>query len=171
MALISQRAYAKHRGVSHTAVAKAIESGRIEAEPGGKIDPEKADQQWNDNTDARRGAATAAGSAALSLQRARAMREELAAKREQLELAAVAGDLVSVADAERLWSESVLRARVRIESVASLYLDRVIVTRTKSAARKFLDELLGTFFDEIASAGAGDKADGSAGKLRKQRRK
>ena len=47
---LSIRAYAQHRGVSHTAVAKAIKAGRISAEPDGKIDPAKADAQWARNT-------------------------------------------------------------------------------------------------------------------------
>ena len=47
---LSIRAYAQHRGVSHTAVAKAIKAGRISKEPDGKIDPAKADAQWARNT-------------------------------------------------------------------------------------------------------------------------
>ena len=47
---LSIRAYAQHRGVSHTAVAKAIKAGRISVEPDGKIDPAKADAQWARNT-------------------------------------------------------------------------------------------------------------------------
>ena len=47
---LSIRAYAQHRGVSHTAVAKAIKAGRISVEPDGKIDPAKADAQWSRNT-------------------------------------------------------------------------------------------------------------------------
>jgi hypothetical protein len=40
---LSIRAYAQHRGVSHTAVAKAIKAGRISKEADGTIDPAKAD--------------------------------------------------------------------------------------------------------------------------------
>ena len=47
---LSIRAYAQHRGVSHTAVAKAIKAGRISVESDGKIDPVKADAQWARNT-------------------------------------------------------------------------------------------------------------------------
>ncbi len=47
---LSIRAYAQHRGVSHTAVAKAIKAGRISVEPDGKIDPAKADAEWERNT-------------------------------------------------------------------------------------------------------------------------
>ncbi len=48
---LSRRQYAAHRGVSHTAVGKAIASGRITLEPDGTIDPARADRQWDNRTD------------------------------------------------------------------------------------------------------------------------
>ena len=48
---VSRRQYAAHRGVSHTAVAKALATGRITAEADGTIDPAKADRQWDTATD------------------------------------------------------------------------------------------------------------------------
>lgn len=48
---LSLRAYAKHRGVSLAAVQKAIKAKRVTTEPDGKIDPDKADKQWNSRTD------------------------------------------------------------------------------------------------------------------------
>ena len=48
--LLSARAYARERGVSHTAVQKAIKSGRISVDPEGKIDPDIADKEWSQNT-------------------------------------------------------------------------------------------------------------------------
>lgn len=48
---ISIRAYARRRGVSHTAVQKAIRAGRITPLADGTIDPEKADRQWAAQTD------------------------------------------------------------------------------------------------------------------------
>ncbi|MBU9710113.1 hypothetical protein KSP24_24875 [Paenibacillus sp. AK121] len=48
---LSRRQYAAHRGVSHTAVAKAIASGRITPEADGSIDADKADAQWDAKTD------------------------------------------------------------------------------------------------------------------------
>lgn len=69
---MSRRQYAAHRGVSHTAVGKAIAAGRITTEPDGSIDPVKADRQWDAQTDPAKqrgphaqamGAATAAGTA------------------------------------------------------------------------------------------------------------
>jgi hypothetical protein len=47
---LSIRAYARHRGVSHVAVKKAIDTGRITPLPAGTIDPVAADAQWAANT-------------------------------------------------------------------------------------------------------------------------
>ena len=47
---LSITAYARHRGVSHVAVLKAIKTGRIEKEPDGTINPAKADAAWERNT-------------------------------------------------------------------------------------------------------------------------
>jgi hypothetical protein len=47
---LSITAYARHRGVSHVAVLKALKAGRIEKEPDGTIDPAKADAAWERNT-------------------------------------------------------------------------------------------------------------------------
>lgn len=49
---LSIRAYALHRGVSDTAVRKAIKAGRITPEADGTLEPAKADRQWTANTDA-----------------------------------------------------------------------------------------------------------------------
>ncbi|QWP77498.1 elements of external origin [Lysobacter sp. K5869] len=47
---ISIRAYGRHRGVSDTAVRKAIATGRITALSDGTIDPARADAEWAANT-------------------------------------------------------------------------------------------------------------------------
>ena len=50
MELLSQRAYARRRGVSQAAAWKAIQSGRISTVRG-KINPKTADREWAENTD------------------------------------------------------------------------------------------------------------------------
>jgi hypothetical protein len=47
---LSIRAYARHRGVSHVAVKKAIDTGRITPESDGTIEPNRADLEWAQNT-------------------------------------------------------------------------------------------------------------------------
>src|SRR4029450_2483472 len=56
---LSARAYARHRGVSHTAVQKALRAGRIVALPDGTIDPTVGDAAWNAAAEAARGNGTA----------------------------------------------------------------------------------------------------------------
>ena len=54
MELLSQRAYARHRGCSQAAVWKAIRDGRISVvklAKGVKINPRTADREWTENTD------------------------------------------------------------------------------------------------------------------------
>ena len=48
---ISIRAYARHRGVSDTAVHEAIRTGRITPEADGTIDPDRADRDWTRNSE------------------------------------------------------------------------------------------------------------------------
>ena len=48
--LISQREYARRRGMTHVAVQRAVKAGRIST-VNGKIDPVQADQEWQQNTD------------------------------------------------------------------------------------------------------------------------
>lgn len=47
---LSISAYARHRGVSHVAVLKAIKAGRIEKNSDGTVDVAKADAAWALNT-------------------------------------------------------------------------------------------------------------------------
>ncbi|MGD0202088.1 MAG: hypothetical protein ABSD27_15225 [Bryobacteraceae bacterium] len=49
MPLVRLRQYAKHRGVSHTAVEKAVKQWRIKLTDG-KVDVEAADPDWNRNS-------------------------------------------------------------------------------------------------------------------------
>lgn len=65
---VTQRAYARRRGVSHTAVQKAIESGRLadclRKRAGGRgvlIDPVVADDEWDRATDPAQQRETKAG--------------------------------------------------------------------------------------------------------------
>src|SRR5260370_36580908 len=51
MAEMSQRQFGELVGVTHRAVQKAIESGRITLNANGKIDPDVALAQWKRNTD------------------------------------------------------------------------------------------------------------------------
>lgn len=107
---ISIRAYARHRGVTDTAVHKAIRTGRISPEPDGTIDPARADEEWARNTEARtagtRGqiappapdegerAGGAAGAGGASLLQARTVNEVVKAQTNKVRLARLKGELI-----------------------------------------------------------------------------
>ncbi|EMP7583978.1 elements of external origin [Pseudomonas aeruginosa] len=108
---ISIRAYARHRGVTDTAVHKAIRAGRITPEADGTIDADRADREWARNSDApkagtRAKAAKVAvpegggdGPAALpvggaSLLQARTVNEVVKAQTNKVRLARLKGELV-----------------------------------------------------------------------------
>ena len=101
---LSIRAYARHRGVSDTAVHKAIRAGRITPEPDGTLNPEKADAEWARNTEGppigtRRGAVKArapeeTGPGGTSLLQARTVNEVVKAQTNKVRLARLKGELV-----------------------------------------------------------------------------
>ena len=119
---LSIRAYARHRGVSHVAVKKAIDSGRITPEADGTLDPQRADAEWAKNTESPRAgtrarpvratvpqetaASTPAGdthialpSGGASLLQARTVNEVVKAQTNKVRLAQLKGELVDRAQA------------------------------------------------------------------------
>ena len=99
---LSIRAYARHRGVSDTAVHKAIRAGRITPEADGSIDPDKADRDWAKNSDTpkegtKRRAETVApalNAGGTSLLQARTVNEVVKAQTNKVRLARLKGELV-----------------------------------------------------------------------------
>ena len=112
---LSIRAYARHRGVTDTAVHKAIRAGRITPEADGSIDAAKADSEWVRNSAPPRTGTQAraprvalpesadtvrdAGTAALpvggaSLLQARTVNEVVKAQTNKVRLARLKGELV-----------------------------------------------------------------------------
>jgi len=140
---LSIRAYAQHRGVSHTAVAKAIKAGRISVEPDGKIDPAKADAQWARNTlpsqnlnpgasksapkVATRPVSTVSGgeahapletrAAAPDYQTSRAIREAYAARMAKLEFEERTGKLISKAEVDVKFFQLARQLRDRLQQI------------------------------------------------------
>lgn len=111
---ISIRAYARHRGVTDTAVHKAIRAGRITPEADGTIDADRADREWAHNSDTPKAGTRAKatkvvvpetgtpsndGPAALptggtSLLQARTVNEVVKAQTNKVRLARLKGELV-----------------------------------------------------------------------------
>src|SRR5689334_13581977 len=99
MALVSIRKYAEHRGVSHTAVQKAVKQGRI-ATINGQIDVEQADREWRRNTNPSAKVTEPAGntetpSAGVTYAQSRAVRESYLARLAKIEFENRSGKLVS----------------------------------------------------------------------------
>ena len=165
---ISIRAYARHRGVTDTAVHKAIRAGRVTPEADGTIDVDRADRDWARNSDVpktgtRAKAATVAtpesggdGPAALptggtSLLQARTVNEVVKAQTNKVRLARLKGELVDrpqaiahvfmLARSERdAWLN--WPARVSAQMAATLGVDpHVMHVALEAAVREHLQEL------------------------------
>jgi hypothetical protein len=99
MAIMSLRAYARHRKCDLKAVQKAISAGRISANEDGQIDSEAADRDWARNTRAYTTSKVALddedsfGQSQYS--RARAVREHYQARLAKLDFDERTGSLVS----------------------------------------------------------------------------
>ena len=112
---ISIRAYSRHRGVTDTAVHKAIRTGRITPEADGTVDADRADADWARNTDSpKKGTSQrtesvvvrevsgeqttalpgSAGSGGTSLLQARTVNEVVKAQTNKVRLARLKGELV-----------------------------------------------------------------------------
>ncbi|CAK0780015.1 Elements of external origin [Gammaproteobacteria bacterium] len=100
---LSVRAYARHRGVTDTAVHKAIRVGRITPEPDGTLNPETADRDWDRNSQVKPDAGTAhravtvageSGGGGTSLLQAKTVNEVVKAQTNKVRLAKLKGDLI-----------------------------------------------------------------------------
>lgn len=97
--LLSRREYAKHRGVTVSAVQKAVETGRITL-TNGKIDPEKADKEWTENTNPAYNTPRTDDNFSTPYQKSKIMKTTYDAMLKKLEYEERAGKLVSRAQVE-----------------------------------------------------------------------
>jgi hypothetical protein len=116
VAILSQRAYARHRGVAVSAVQKAIETRRISTQADGGIDPDQADVEWEQNTTRRAPPIAKRGQddddvsifGASQYTKARAVREHYQARLAKLEFEAKADKLIA-ADEVKIAAFNVFR--------------------------------------------------------------
>lgn len=167
---LSIRAYAQHRGVSHTAVAKAIKSGRISVEPDGTIDPAKADAQWarntlpsqNLNTGAAKPAAKVATTAvstpvasreaqapletgrvsAPDYQTSRAIREAYAARLAKLEFEERTGKLLSADEVKVKYFNLARQLRDRIQQIPRKLAPQIVAAVVAQPDARVVEDLL-----------------------------
>ena len=108
MAILGVREYARHRGVGHSTVQKAISSGRITTLANGMIDSDQADREWAANTEGRPKGSTRKRQPssdggqesfiASGYAKSRAVREYFDAKMAELAYKEKLGSLISTAE-------------------------------------------------------------------------
>ena len=173
--LISQREYARRRGVSHGAVQRAINSGRIQA-TGGQIDPERADREWRENTDQSKprnritgqpkharvpgepsepmdfGGADTGNGTATGYAKARAARELYQAQLAKIELDRQRGILVQ-ADEVKLGAFNMARkARDQLIALPERVAALLAATQDVAEVQRILEEEIERICQEIADA-------------------
>ncbi len=122
---------------------RAVQDGRIHLEEDGKIDPERADREWIENTDPAR---KLPENAKLLEQRMR--KAKIDADRAQIELDERRGKLVSVDGMTRRWFEVSRRTRDRLMSVGARLAGTLAQETDAREVHRIID-------DEIAEALAG----------------
>jgi hypothetical protein len=166
---LSQRAYARQRGVSQEAVRKQVKRGRIPLLPDGTIDAELADAAWPRRGEAAPpapGPTTVVAFDPRALERARAEKTAIEAKLRALELRLREGQLVDRALVVERVLGYVRRAReqwlawpsrIGAELADALGADRVLVTTLlEDQVTAQLEALAADVFDLPAGpAGAG----------------
>lgn len=174
MAIISLRAYARHRGVSLSSVQKAIKAGRITKTDDGGVDQDAADRSWARNADVAQARRPVAIGAAVGAQppagrderadppaggvdynKARAFREGYRAKREKIEYEKRVDSLVSAEDVRVAWTgilssvrDSMLGLPLKLGGMlASMTDQRAIERYLKDAIRTELTKVAGQIDD------------------------
>ena len=141
---LSARAYARHRGVSLTAVQKALRAGRIPALADGTINPAAADAAWNAAAAARRAAERIPADPTRVMLPAGSLATAEATVRAVLaEHGAPAGEALTLADA-RLANE-LLKAQQRADAIAAQEREcrlRETAAATEAFDAHFVDALI-----------------------------
>lgn len=180
--LMSQRAYARHRNVTHRAVQKAIESGRIAgAIEGGKINAYVADRLWADNTDESKPSNSVSGNprhrrpddsppvpgagAASNMEgggaagggtaytKARAVRETYAAKLARLEYEQKSGELVRRDEVKTSAFNAARKARDMLMTIPDRVAATLAATDDQGECHRILSEEIRRVCEELSNVG------------------
>lgn len=152
---ISIRAYAAQKGISDTAVRKAIKTGRVTLTKNGKINPTIADRQWKANTDpaqvyaikeenapSENQTASAAGGIGVSYQQSRAIREAYEARLKKLDFDERTGKLLSTEMVQREAFNAARKTRDMVlnvpDKVIPLLVGKTDIHEMKEILRKEL---------------------------------
>lgn len=158
------RAYARYRNVSQAAVQKALHLGRISKDADGKIDFEKADRQWEANSDpipppnGKSQEEPEHDTTAASFAAARARKETALAEKHEAELAVMLGQLISIDDVSRQLEAALDSVSQPLRSIAPRLireLERagVIKPNTSARARHVIEIEIDRLMEELQHAG------------------
>ena len=160
-------AYARHRGVSHVAVLKALKAGRIAKEPDGTIDPVKADALWNKNTSpaqqrkaskqptVERPVETPAVSNGPSYAQSRAIKEAYNARLAKLEYEEKSGILVRTDTIKVSWFNVLRVLRDRTLNLPDRLAPILAAEMDPKQVRELLDTELRQILNDVADTTAG----------------
>jgi hypothetical protein len=172
--LISQREYARRRGISHVAVQRAVNSGRIST-VGWRIDPEQADREWLENTDQSKprnritgrpkdarppgepsrpmdldGAGGGRSGAQAGYARARVAREFYMAQLAKLELERRSGEVVRADEVKVAAFNMTRETKERLRAIPGNVTDAIAATQDVDEVRRILEEEIDRVCREIA---------------------
>ena len=162
-------AYARHRGVSHVAVLKAIKAGRIVKEADGTIDPAKADAAWKQNTNqaqqrkpkdeenkpAPHVAAELPANSGPSYAQSRAFKEAYNARLAKLEYEEKSGALVRTDSVKVAWFNVLRVLRDRALNLPDRMAPLLAAETDPKQVRELLDTELRQILNDVADTTAG----------------
>jgi hypothetical protein len=148
---LSAAAYAERRGVSHVAVLKAINEGRIKAKKVGRsyrIDPDVADAQWDASTNvdhhsssrSQSQPAQDAGIKGPSYNQSRSIKEAYAAKLKKLEYEEAIGKLVSAEAVNLDFANVATLLRQKLRSIPDRISAQVHACKSAAEVRRMIAE-------------------------------
>lgn len=165
--LITPTEYARRRGCHHTAVLKAIKSGRISLIDG-KIDPKVADIQWTENTRPRAPRVpslplpdptptdplpdSAIPQTVYDLQLARAKRETHEANIAEMKERQKAGELVELQAVEKASADIYAQTRNALERIPDKLANRLAAESDPFACRALMVAEIEQTLTDLAAA-------------------
>ena len=158
--LISPAEYSRQRGVTRMAVSKAMRDGRISYEvvDGKKmIDPEKADSEWEQNSERDRskgavsGSSSSNGKEGRTYQDYRTMNEAIKAKLNKLELDIKEGKYILRDDVEKAIFENRRMVRDKLLEIPNRVSSEFAAIDESNKIRTRLDEEIRFILEELVA--------------------
>lgn len=166
--LLSIRQYAKDRGISHTAVNKAVKAGRLHLVDG-KIDPAAADKEWAKNTRVwpggrktkeepptdppklkLRNSEDPGGPPTGSLAHAQLVKEQARAKRAVLEVERMEAQLVDAEEVAQAWAAMIQTAKNKALMLPSELAPKLAVESDAVACEALLKAGIHAMLSELS---------------------